>query len=79
MWEGASRLLPIHVSPVAHLDHEHEQLGIADLVDHAVVARADSVERLLVMELLAARRPGRRAEFRDPLQNLSLFPLLESP
>ena len=51
-------LWPINVPAIADLHHEHEQRGVLNLIDDAVIPDADTVKLALALHFQATRRTG---------------------
>jgi len=50
---------------MANANDRHEQLGLSDSIDDAIVGAADAKEVAVILEPLAARRPRLVREFVD--------------
>lgn len=51
------------------LDHDHDQFGVEDLLDHAVVAHSDAMDVVRADEFLGADGPRVRGQRLDRVHN----------
>jgi hypothetical protein len=56
------RVIGGNFAAVADLHDQHDQFLISNLIDNAIVARADAVETLLSRQLFHTVRPGVRRQ-----------------
>lgn len=72
-------LLAVNIPPVSNIHHQHNQHGVADLIDNAVIPNAHPVKLLVPLPFAAiAPRPLRMSSSGTPA-DVDSFPALATP